>query len=169
MIHKTYQVNRQTIALRPAKVIDHSTIVIEQEETYKIKETPLQIIKEACIANWSTYEGRRQAVIHHTNFKQKVPIPSTSKKISLPSQPTHQQNSNATGSFSTISPTSNKAKCTTTPSSHSKTKNNSHYPCQTTYSKNNTNELSHAYWASKASFAKYQKAQQPLNEKLLCL
>ena len=75
LIQESYLINTQTIALCPAKEIDYNTVVIEHNRTYKVNKTPLQLIKDACIANWSTYEGKRQAVIHHTNFRQKVPIP----------------------------------------------------------------------------------------------
>src|SRR5690625_186720 len=75
MIQETYLINNQTVALCPAKEINYETIVIEQNTTFKVNKSPLDLIKDACIANWSTYEGKRQAVIHHTNFRQKVPIP----------------------------------------------------------------------------------------------
>src|SRR5690625_1439455 len=33
-------------------------------------------MKAACLdTGWSTFDGRREAVTHHTGFKQKVPIP----------------------------------------------------------------------------------------------
>jgi len=72
MIKTAYKINEQTIALCPAKEIDYNTIVFEQEKTYHVKKTPLELIKDACIENWSTYEGKRQAVIHHTNFTERV-------------------------------------------------------------------------------------------------
>src|SRR5690625_4580143 len=75
MIRKNYQINEQTIALCPAKEMDQDTNVLKQAATYRVRKTPMQLIKEACIANWSTYEGKRQAVIHHTKFRKKVPIP----------------------------------------------------------------------------------------------
>src|SRR5699024_12387686 len=71
MTHTSYQINEKAIALCPAKEIDYDTIVLEQEATYRVSKTPMQLIKDACIANWSTYEGKRQAVIHHTNFRHK--------------------------------------------------------------------------------------------------
>lgn len=88
MIHTSYQTNEQTIALCPVKEMDYDTLVIEKHETYKVKKTPLQLIKKACIANWSTYEGKRQAVIHHTNFRHKVPIPIDLEK-NIFAFPTH--------------------------------------------------------------------------------
>lgn len=57
MEQETYQITNQTIALLPAKAINHQTIVIEPKTTYKVKKTPLELIKDACMANWSTYEG----------------------------------------------------------------------------------------------------------------
>lgn len=74
-IAASYQISPKTLALLPAKQIAYDTIAIEQNATKHIRMTPLQIIQAACYNNWTTYEGRRQAVHHHTNFKQKVPIP----------------------------------------------------------------------------------------------
>src|SRR5699024_10879153 len=74
MIQTSYQINEKTIALCPAKEIDYDTIVLEQEATYRVSQTRMQLTNDACIANWSTFEGSRQAVIHHTNFRHKVPI-----------------------------------------------------------------------------------------------
>ena len=88
MIQTSYQINEKTIALCPAKEIDYDTIVLEQEATYRVSKTPMQLIKDACIANWSTYEGKRQAVIHHTNFRHKVPIPINLEK-NIYTFPTH--------------------------------------------------------------------------------
>ncbi|MED0703878.1 competence protein ComK [Aeribacillus composti] len=34
----------------------------------------LKLFEEACLNNGSTYEGRRQAVIHFTNYTQRIPI-----------------------------------------------------------------------------------------------
>ncbi len=56
-----------------------------------IRKSPLEIIRTACFHNWCTYEGRRRAVTHHTNFKQKIPIPiNTHKGIYF--FPTHSPN-----------------------------------------------------------------------------
>jgi len=75
MIMDHYFINEHTIALLPAKQIEYQTTVIETNNILRINKTPLQIIKDACISNWSSYEGRRRAVIHHTKYKHKVPIP----------------------------------------------------------------------------------------------
>ena len=71
----TYTIGPQTLALLPAKQIDYDTILINESDIKYVCQTPLTLIKSACFHNWTTYEGRRQAVIHHTNFKQKTPIP----------------------------------------------------------------------------------------------
>lgn len=75
MIENEYEINQQTLAIIPAKQIDFDSIVIETKNTRHIKKTALQLIKTACYNDWTTYEGRRQAVMHHTNYIQKVPIP----------------------------------------------------------------------------------------------
>jgi len=72
----SYDISLKTIALLPARDIDYDTVVIEVNETKHIRKTSLNLIKEACLMrDWTTYEGRRNGVIKHTNFKQKTPIP----------------------------------------------------------------------------------------------
>jgi hypothetical protein len=104
MIQESYQINEQTIALYHARELDYDTVVLEKAATYWVRKTPMQLIKDTCFANWSTYEGKRQAVIHHTNYRKKFRSPSLEKDI-FPSEPTPRQTSIATGSFSTISHT----------------------------------------------------------------
>src|SRR5699024_7047556 len=59
---------------------EYETIVIETDRMILIKKTPIELIETACQNEWSTYEGRRKAVIHHTKFKRKVPIPINIEK-----------------------------------------------------------------------------------------
>jgi len=91
IIKTRYTIIEETNALLPAKQIDYNTIVIERSRILYIKQTPLQIIQTSCQKYWSTYEGRRDAVVNQMNFKQKVPIPiSIHKAIYL--FPTHSPN-----------------------------------------------------------------------------
>lgn len=77
-----YRVSEHTMVLKPAKMIEYDTVVMETEQIYNVRQTPDLLIKKACIDNWSTYKGRRDAVIYKTNFKRKVPIPiDRSKQI----------------------------------------------------------------------------------------
>lgn len=85
-IEQAYIINKATSGIIPAKEIEYDSIVAEGERFRYIRQTPLDIIKISCIHCWSTYEGRRQAVIHHTGFKEKVPIPVNPKQgiIAIP-------------------------------------------------------------------------------------
>lgn len=74
-IEQNYIINNKTCGIIPAKQIDYDSIVVEEETLRYIQQTPMQIVESSCIHYWSTYEGRRQSVIHHTGFKEKVPIP----------------------------------------------------------------------------------------------
>lgn len=71
----TYNISLNTLALLSGKNIDYDTIAIDLTGKKYVKETAFNLIKLACYNDWSSYDGRRQAVIHHTNFAQKVPIP----------------------------------------------------------------------------------------------
>ena len=77
---ENYSINENTLALIPARNIDYQTIVAEKTRKLYIRKTPLEIVKTACYQQWYTYEGRREAVMRHTNFRRKVPIPINHQK-----------------------------------------------------------------------------------------
>lgn len=62
------------MALLPAAHTDYNTMVIERNQQLCVRKTPIQLIQTSCLANCSTYEGRRAAVMHHFGIKRKVPI-----------------------------------------------------------------------------------------------
>lgn len=74
MILKKYRINKNTIALLPSREIDFDTIVLEKDRKLKVKKTSIELLNTACMEDWTTYEGRRKAIIHHTSFQRKVPI-----------------------------------------------------------------------------------------------
>lgn len=77
----SYDISSKTLALLPARKIDYDTIVIKENETKYVQQPSFDLIKEACFrGDWTTYEGRRDAVIKHTNFIQKTPIPIDIRK-----------------------------------------------------------------------------------------
>nr|WP_309098455.1 competence protein ComK [Fredinandcohnia onubensis] len=87
-IQLTYEVNPQTQAILPAREIEYSSIVTEEHQTLYIRQTPLQIIRAACLEGGSTYDGRRKAVTHLTRAIQKVPIPINPRR-NIFAFPTH--------------------------------------------------------------------------------
>ncbi|WP_099361196.1 competence protein ComK [Fredinandcohnia onubensis] len=87
-IQLTYEVNPQTQAILTAREIEYSAIVKEDHQTLYIRQTPLQIIKSACLEGGATYEGRRKAVTHLTGAIQKVPIPINPRR-NIFAFPTH--------------------------------------------------------------------------------
>ncbi|MEI5909138.1 competence protein ComK [Bacillus spongiae] len=70
-----YKINKNTMAIMATAHTDYQAMVIETNRTLFVKQTPLSIIKTACLYGGSSYEGRRSAVIYLTTTKQKVPIP----------------------------------------------------------------------------------------------
>lgn len=77
-----YKINERTLALLPAKHMNYATIAYEHNKQYFVQQTPIQLVKAACLDHGSTYQGRREAVMYHTGYKRKVPIPiSTSREI----------------------------------------------------------------------------------------
>lgn len=87
-ILQDYIVNKKTLAIIPAKQVEYESIVMEGNQVLRVRQTPLQLIKKACLDYWSSYEGRRQAVMYHTNFMRQVPIP-ISPQHGIYTFPTH--------------------------------------------------------------------------------
>lgn len=77
---QTYDINQETMLLAPAKMIEYSTKVIEVTTIIYTEATAMKLINKACLSRWTTYEGRRDAVIKHTKMKRKVPIPICPKE-----------------------------------------------------------------------------------------
>lgn len=71
----TYQINERTLVLLPAYHLDYQTIVYEKNQRLLIDQSPLNLIKAACIDGGATYQGRKDAVKQLFNIRQKVPIP----------------------------------------------------------------------------------------------
>lgn len=65
-ILSSYEITKDTLALLPARNMNYRTIVIERHETYYVQQTPLEIIKAACLEGGATYDGRRTAVMLKT-------------------------------------------------------------------------------------------------------
>lgn len=69
-----YIATEVTLAILPVRHMDYSSIVYEQARTYYVRQTPMHIIKASCETYYSTYDGRRKAIISQTGFKYKTPM-----------------------------------------------------------------------------------------------
>ncbi|UCZ52935.1 competence protein ComK [Bacillus shivajii] len=85
---ENYEINPDTMAILPAKEVEYDTIVIEKHAKYYVKQTPLKMIKLACLDGGSNYQGRREAVTHLTGAMQKMPIP-INPNLNIYAFPTH--------------------------------------------------------------------------------
>ncbi|SET17086.1 competence protein ComK [Salinibacillus kushneri] len=70
-----YSIKPSTMALLPTRHFEYDTLVMEQEQEFYVRKTPLQLIKKACLEARSSYDGRREYIMYKTNFRHKVPIP----------------------------------------------------------------------------------------------
>lgn len=71
----TRKINLDTIALLPVRRIEFNTLIISNDGKEYVPDLPFNVIKTACTAYWGEYEGIRKAVIKHTKFIQKTPMP----------------------------------------------------------------------------------------------
>lgn len=84
----TYEITKSTYGLFPAKGIEYDTIVLEEDGLKYVRETSFNLIKKACFASWSDYNGKRNAVIHNLNYRRRTPIP-VNEREGLYFFPTH--------------------------------------------------------------------------------
>lgn len=87
-IRDTYEINPQTMAILSVAEIEYSAIVLEENKKIYVRQTPLQIIKAACLEGGASYEGRRKAVTYLTGAMQKIPIPINPRR-NIFAFPTH--------------------------------------------------------------------------------
>ncbi|GGP07509.1 MULTISPECIES: competence protein ComK [Oceanobacillus] len=86
-----YKITDKTMAILPVGSPKNTSKVFEsdQKKTLTFKEMPLSIIEKNCLRYFSSYNGRRAAVLYHEpNYKMKTPIPISSTKgiIAFPTQ-----------------------------------------------------------------------------------
>src|SRR5699024_1820894 len=53
---------------------DHQTKVIEEDHTYYVNQSPLELIKLNCLLNGSDFTGRAKSIAYHLNFKRMSPV-----------------------------------------------------------------------------------------------
>lgn len=80
MTANTYPIHEQTLAIVPTKQLDYGSLVMERQSPAYLRKTPMQLVKQACLDHWATYDGRRQAVMQHLGIQRKVPIPISPEK-----------------------------------------------------------------------------------------
>ncbi len=68
---ESYEINKNTIALVPK---DKKTIVYEEDNSFVVDKTPLQIVEESCEYFGSSLEGRQVGTSKIIGFTHKVPI-----------------------------------------------------------------------------------------------
>lgn len=74
MIHTKYTVNKETLAILPARAIDYRAIVLEKQQTYHIRQTPLEIIKK-CVCRDRFFHIKRKTRSCKTSHKIEIQTP----------------------------------------------------------------------------------------------
>lgn len=77
-----YIANEKTRLIIPALHMDYESIVLEKENVYCVRQSPLDIIKDTCKNDWATYEGKKNVIAERMGMPQKTPIiVSQEKKV----------------------------------------------------------------------------------------
>ncbi len=73
VIHQ-YRIGLSTMALFSHRHPQYQTMILDMEGKFITDETAREILHRGCLDDSCTYEGRRIATIHFTNYIQKTPI-----------------------------------------------------------------------------------------------
>ncbi|WP_280530141.1 competence protein ComK [Oceanobacillus sp. J11TS1] len=78
----SYIINENTMAILPSHSKKHASKVYELKEDliHSFKEKPFTIVEQNCMRHFSSYTGRRESVLYHTDFAKKTPIPISSNR-----------------------------------------------------------------------------------------
>lgn len=69
-----YIANKNTRLIIPALHMEYESIVLEKENVYCVRQSPLNIIKATCEEDWTTYEGRKNIIAKRLNLPHKTPM-----------------------------------------------------------------------------------------------
>src|SRR5699024_3794865 len=69
-----YIANKNTRLIIPALHMEYESIVMEKENVYCVRQSPLNIIKATCEEDWTTYEGRKNIIAKRLNLPHKTPM-----------------------------------------------------------------------------------------------
>lgn len=68
---ESYEINRNTVALVPK---EKRTIVYENDDSFVVDQTPLEIMEESCEYFGSSFQGRQTGTTKLVGYTHKVPI-----------------------------------------------------------------------------------------------
>ena len=68
---ESYEINRNTVALVPK---DKKTIVYEDDDSFLVDKTPLEIVEDSCEYFGSSFQGRQTGTTKLVGYTHKVPI-----------------------------------------------------------------------------------------------
>ena len=68
---ESYEINKETVALIPK---EKKTIVYENDDSFVVDKTPLQIVEESCEYFGSSLQGRQIGTTNLVGFTHKVPV-----------------------------------------------------------------------------------------------
>ena len=83
-----YEINAETLMMTPNHDVDFHTKVLEPRFEYFVKKTPMELLKQACLYNGSTYDGRVMFARTQLGQRNKVPV-LISERLAIIASPTH--------------------------------------------------------------------------------
>lgn len=74
MLADSFLIDHRTLAILPAYSTEFQSIIVTVHGVYHSKFSQLKLLESACIRNFSSLEGRRQASIQLLHYYQKTPF-----------------------------------------------------------------------------------------------
>ncbi|WP_078409119.1 competence protein ComK [Priestia abyssalis] len=75
IVDETRGICSDTMAVMYYPDTQYQTLILEVNGAYLTSTSPEKLIDEACLKHGSSYEGRRQAVIHVLQYWKRTPFP----------------------------------------------------------------------------------------------
>src|SRR5699024_7668113 len=83
-ILSTYIITTKTYALIPTRSTDHQTKVIEEDHTYYVNQSPLELIKLNSLLNGSDFTSRADSIACHVLLDRVSPRPINKRIHAFP-------------------------------------------------------------------------------------
>ncbi|MDQ0243721.1 competence protein ComK [Bacillus fengqiuensis] len=74
IVDEKREISLKTMAVTYYPGIKHQTMILDVDGSFLTSKSPERLFEEACLKHGSTYEGRRQAVIHVRQYWKRTPF-----------------------------------------------------------------------------------------------
>lgn len=74
IINEQYEIKKTTLAVMRCHHVEYQTLILDEEGEFLTSKSPERLFEEACLKHGSSYEGRKQAVVHMLKYWKRTPF-----------------------------------------------------------------------------------------------